>query len=344
MNTYNPEDLHKKPKKEKKEKQKTKTANGSKNYGLIIFLAVMVVLLGICIGSNIDLKNVSQGSSVAGSPYIGILEVHGTMSSDGTDPAYDQKWLLQQIDDMIYDQDNKGLMLSIDTPGGSVYTVDELYLKIKEYQEKTKRPVYAYMESMAASGGYYIAAPADMIYANRNCWTGSIGVTIGTIYDISEFLEGMGIKTVTITAGENKAMGSATEKLTKEQRAIYQSLVDEAYDQFVGVVAEGRNMSRKKTEVLADGRIYTAKQAKKNGLIDGIATREDAIDKMKTEHGLELCRTEVFAYEPEFSLSSWMFGMADKIGKNAKGEYDEIMDLVENHQTFSISYIANERN
>ena len=183
-----------------------------------------------------------------------------------------------------------------------------------------------------------------MIYANRNCWTGSIGVTIGTIYDISEFLEDLGVTTVTITAGDNKAMGSATEPLTKEQKAIYQSLVDEAYDQFVGIVADGRKMSRKRAEGLADGRIYTAKQAKSNGLIDEIATREEAVAAMKKAYGLESCVTEVFSYEPEFSFSSWMFGMADKIGKDAKSEYDQIMELVENHQTFSISYIANERN
>ena len=150
MNTYDPADLQNKTKKEKRKKPK--------NYGLVMFLAVMVFLLGICIIQNIDLKqNISSSKAGTGTgAYIGILEVHGTMNSDGSDAAYDQKWLLRQIDDMMYDSANKGLILSIDTPGGSVYVVDELYLKIKEYQKMTSRPVYAYMESMAASGGYYI--------------------------------------------------------------------------------------------------------------------------------------------------------------------------------------------
>ena len=113
-------------------------------------------------------------------------------------------------------------------------------MKLKEYKEKTKRPVYAYMGSMAASGGYYISAPADMIFANRNCWTGSIGVTIGTLYDLSGFLERHGIKAVTIASGRNKSMGSIVDPLTDEQRRIFQSLVDEAYDQFVNIVAEER--------------------------------------------------------------------------------------------------------
>ncbi len=336
MNTYDPADLQKKPKKEKKEKQKK-----PRNYGFIMFLAVMVFLLGVCIIENPDMKKMSiSGGEQNNTAYIGVLEVHGTMSSDGSDPSYDQQWLLNQIDDMMYDANNKGLMLSIDTPGGSVYTVDELYLKIKEYQSATMRPVYAYMESMAASGGYYIAAPADMIYANRNCWTGSIGVTIGTIYDISEFLEGLGVRTVTITAGNNKAMGSATEKLTDEQRAIYQGLVDEAYDQFVEIVAEGRGMSHQRAEGLADGRIYTAKQAKANGLIDEIATREDALAAMMKEHGLQDCVSRVMTYEPEFSFSSWLFGLSEQKSQSAEGEYDQVMKLMSENNKFTISYLS----
>ena len=124
---------------------------------------------------------------------------------------------------MIDDGENKGMILYLDTPGGSVLASDELYFKIKEYQKKTKRPVYASMQSMAASGGYYISAPCDKIIANRNCWTGSIGVTLGTMYDVSELLDKIGVKTNTITSGENKAMGSSVEKMSREQREIFQS-------------------------------------------------------------------------------------------------------------------------
>ncbi|MBR3786066.1 MAG: signal peptide peptidase SppA [Firmicutes bacterium] len=336
MNTYDPADLQKKPKKEKNKK--------TRNYGFIMFLLVLVFLLGVCIYENPDFKKISaSGANQKATAYVGVLEVHGTMSGDGSDPAYNQKWLLNQIDEMMQDSSNKGLVLSIDTPGGSVYTVDELYLKIKEYQDTTLRPVYAYMESMAASGGYYVAAPADKIYANRNCWTGSIGVTIGTIYDVSEFLEDLGIRTVTITAGENKAMGSAVEPLTDEQKSIYQGLVDEAYSQFVAVVAEGRNMKLKRAEGLADGRIYTAKQAKANGLIDEIGTREEALQAMMKENELKECEYRVMTYEPAFSFSNWMFGLTEKIQQSAESEYDQILRLMEENQTFTISYLANER-
>ena len=148
------------------------------------------------------------------------------------------------------------------------------------------------MQSQATSGGYYISASCDKIIANRNCWTGSIGVTMGTLMDISELLENLGIKTNTITSGANKAMGSSYEAMTEEQREIFQSLIDEAYDQFVGIVADGRDMSEKEVRKIADGRIYTAKQALDNGLIDAIGTMEDAV-----QVGITGC-IGMCAYEP----------------------------------------------
>ena len=94
------------------------------------------------------------------------------------------------------------------------------------------------MESQACSGGYYVASPSNKIYANRNAWTGSIGVTMGTFYDVSGLLDKLGIKTQTITSGPNKAMGSMTEPMTDEQKEIFKGLIDQSYEQFVGVVAK----------------------------------------------------------------------------------------------------------
>ena len=106
-----------------------------------------------------------------GHDYIGTIYIEGEISEDA-DGTYNHQYLLNAIDAMIADDENKGMILYVDTPGGSVFASDELYFKIKEYQEKTERPVYASMQSMAASGGYYISAPCDKIIANRNCWTG----------------------------------------------------------------------------------------------------------------------------------------------------------------------------
>jgi protease-4 len=143
------------------------------------------------------------------------------------------------------------------------------------------------MQSQATSGGYYISAPCDKILANRNCWTGSIGVTMGSLMDISELLENLGIRVNTITAGSNKAMGSGMEPMTPEQRAIFQALVDEAYEQFVELVAEGRDMSVAEVTKLADGRIYSNYQALDSGLIDNVEDYETAYEYMEEVCGAE---------------------------------------------------------
>ncbi len=279
---------------------------------ILVILAVIVGIVALCVGCEMALTNVVDSvagevstavSTDFGHDYIGVLSISGTISEDSSS-TYNHQYVLNSIDAMESDSENKGIILYLDTPGGTVFASDEVYLKLKEYQEKTERPVYASMQSMAASGGYYISANADKIYANRNCWTGSIGVTLGTIYDVSELLDALGVKTNTITSGKNKAMGSSVEEMTKEQREIYQSLVDEAYEQFVGIVADGRDMSVKKVKKIADGRVYTAKQAKSNGLVDEIGTFEDAVNDMKSTYSLDGCSLEYFNAPEESSLSS----------------------------------------
>ena len=274
-----------------------------------------------------------------GYDYIGTLYIEGTISEDAGG-TYNHQYLLNAIDAMIADDENKGMILYVDTPGGSVFASDELYFKIREYQEKTERPVYASMQSMAASGGYYISAPCDKIIANRNCWTGSIGVTLGTMYDISELLDNLGIKTNTITSGANKAMGSSVEPMTSEQRAIFQSMVDEAYEQFVGIVAEGRDMKLSKVKKLADGRIYTAKQALDNGLIDQIGTFEEAAEDMKKTYELENCAVESFT-APVTSDWSSLLGQAAGAASGKNGlSAEAIEQLLDLNGKFAFSYLC----
>ncbi len=274
-----------------------------------------------------------------GYDYIGTIYIEGTISEDAGG-TYNHQYLLNAIDAMIADDENKGMILYVDTPGGSVFASDELYFKIREYQEKTERPVYASMQSMAASGGYYISAPCDKIIANRNCWTGSIGVTLGTMYDISELLDNLGIKTNTITSGANKAMGSSVEPMTSEQRAIFQSMVDEAYEQFVGIVAEGRDMKLSKVKKLADGRIYTAKQALDNGLIDQIGTFEEAAEDMKKTYELENCAVESFT-APTTSDWTSLLGQAAVAASGKNGlSAEAIEQLLDLNGKFAFSYLC----
>jgi protease-4 len=239
--------------------------------------------------------------------YLARISVVGEIGNasdaySSSDQSYHHAWTLSTIDNLIGDAYNKGLLLYVNSPGGGVYESDELYLKIEEYKEKTQRPVYVYMGSMAASGGYYISAPAKTIYANRNTWTGSIGVIIGTLFDVSDFLKKYGIKATDITSGKNKGMGSNFTPMTTEQRAIYQSLVDDAYEQFVGIVADGRHMTAEQVRKIADGRIYTARQAVENGLIDKIALEKEAIALIRTELGDENMYVDDLVYKAESDI------------------------------------------
>ena len=138
----------------------------------------------------------------------------------------------------MQDSNNKGILLYVDSPGGTVYESEELYLKLQEYKETTDRPVWDYMAHYAASGGYMVSMASDRIYANPNTVTGSIGVIMSG-YDLTGLYEKLGIRYVSITSGANKD----SSQLTNEQIAIYQTQVDEYYNKFVNIVAEGRDMS-----------------------------------------------------------------------------------------------------
>lgn len=309
---------------------------------LMVFGCIIVGIVILALIGN-GIKNTMFGQEkdiAANGPYIATLYVEGSIMSGQSDTfglpvGYQHNWTLNKIDEMIADSNNQGLILFVDSPGGGVYESDELYLKLKEYKDKTGRPVYSAMGSMAASGGYYISAAADKIFANRNTWTGSIGVTIGTLYDISGLLDRYGIKTETITAGRNKAMGSSVEPMTEEQKAIFQSLVDDAYDQFTGIVAEERNLSLPDVKALADGRIYTAKQALDLGLVDDIGTFKDAVDDMRESYDLSGEVIDV-VYQDNSFWRSFLGGVQIPDLKN--GDVSALMEVIEKDQHFPISY------
>lgn len=310
---------------------------------LIVFGCILAVLivLGI-IGSSIKDSIFGEGQDISASgPYIATIYVEGSIISGQTDTfglpiGYQHNWTLDKIDELAADYNNRGLIVFIDSPGGGVYESDELYLKLKDYKESTGRPVYAAMGSVAASGGYYISAAADKIVANRNTWTGSIGVTMGTIYDISGLLEKYGVKTQTITAGSNKAMGSVVQPLTAEQQAIFQALVDEAYEQFTGIVSEERGIDLEDVKALSDGRIYTAKQAYELGLVDAIGSFENALADMMEEYDLYGCEVIDVVYVNRSLWGSLLGGI--RIPDFRGGDASALLEAIEGGGSFPVSY------
>jgi len=300
--------------------------------GSLILLGIMTLVLFI---GYIALSRSSSGPVYKGNDgYVAVLHIEGTITSGSPSTSllsgtstYDQSFLMSSVDSLMDDPDNKGIMLFIDTPGGEVYATDELYLKLEDYKETTGRPIYSYCASMAASGGYYLASASDRILMNRNCMTGSIGVTAGTFIDISGFLEKQGIKTTSIYVGKNKTMGSYFEGFTDEQKAIYTGILQETYDQFVQVVADGRGMTVADVETLADGRVYSPKQAVANGLVDEIMTYDDARAAMLTDEGFTEATQFLDYYPAAASSLSDIVGIFADLKKSDLDSYLSHLDM-----------------
>ena len=185
----------------------------------------------------------------------------------------------------------------------------EVYDKILEVKAAGK-PVYVSMGSMAASGGYYISAPADKIFASNETLTGSLGVIMQG-YNYEKLAEKYGVEFETIKSGPYKDIMSPTREMTAEERKILQSMVDNMYNEFVRVIAEGRGMSEKEVRKLADGRIYDGRQAKQVQLVDEIGRLDDVIAGMKKD--LNVKDAQVIRYTDETSLNSLLNMSAQKV-------------------------------
>ncbi len=328
-------------------KSKLKKSRGFWVFCFLIGAVVIASVVGIFL-PNKDLSDVFNDSSFSTSissfptknkgkanklpkynhDYIARIDIKGVIQEKNE--TYNQKWLLDMIGSLMKDENNKGLFIYVDSPGGSVYEADELYLKLCEYKETTGRPIYAYFSHMAASGGYYIGCVADYIMANRNCTTGSIGVIMGPVYTLTGLFEKYGIESTSITAGKNKNMFNINEPITAEQRQIIQDYINEAYDQFTGIVAKERSLPIERVRELADGRIYTAQQALSIKLIDKICGYDEAVDYMKSElyndSGIAL---EYVEYVYEKTFSDFFSSISTKIsGQKADSFLDDITERI----------------
>ena len=249
---------------------------------------------------NIDTKN-------SGNEYIAALYVEGTI--EDANSTYNQAWLLGTINRLRNDSNNVAIAMYVNSPGGAVYQADEVYFALKDYKDTGKK-LYVYMGPLAASGGYYISCPADKIYANRNTLTGSIGVIAGQLIDATELLDEIGITIEAIHSGRNKLMGNFYSEITEEQEEIMQSISDECYEQFTGIVSECRGIPLNKVKDLADGRVYTAAQAKDLGLIDKIDTWDNMIFIMRNyEVDLPNCKVVTCRYEHKQTFRESLLGM-----------------------------------
>jgi protease IV len=200
-----------------------------------------------------------------GRAHIARLTVSGIITDD--------RKLVEAVSKLADNDSVKALIVTIDSPGGSVAGGEALHDAIARVAQK--KPVVAVMGGTAASAGYMVAVPAARIFAREGTLTGSIGVLLET-GEVSGLLKTLGIDAEAITSGPLKDQPSLIRPLTPEGRDVLHGLVMDMYDQFVGMVASGRHMDAAKVRELADGRAYTGRQALRNGLIDAIGGETDA--------------------------------------------------------------------
>jgi protease-4 len=197
----------------------------------------------------------------------------------------------------------KAIVIQVESPGGSAAASQEILEEI----EKVEKPIVVSFGDLAASGGYYISAKADKIVALPATLTGSIGV-ISEMPNLKGLFEKLGIKMEVFTSGKHKDMYAGLRELTPEEKVIMQEMTDQLYDQFIQVVAEGRNLSEEKVRELATGQLYTGVQAKELGLVDELGGLNTAIDLAASLAGIE--KPEVEYYKPEASsLLDTLLGM-----------------------------------
>ncbi len=231
--------------------------------------------------SRLQETRVMEGSGWS-PPKIVIIEVEGMLinarSGGFLQPTENKLSLFtQQLEVAARDREVRAVVLRINSPGGTVTCSDTMYMMVKQFREKTKKPVIASTQEVAASGAYYIACGCDQIVAHPTSVIGSIGVIFET-FDVSGGLSKLGIKPEAIKSGDLKDMGSPFKPLAPEARAVMQGMVDQYYTRFVSVVQTDRKLTNSpQLKTITDGRVFSGEQAKQLGLVDRLGTLEDSI-------------------------------------------------------------------
>jgi protease IV len=211
--------------------------------------------------------------------YGPIMDEHGSSLFPDTDTA---PYVKQKLKKAVEDKNIKAILLRINSPGGTVGMSQEVSEALAEVRRKGKKPVVVSMGDITASGGYYIAAGADRIFANGGTLTGSIGV-IMHLMNWQETEKKIGLQPIVIKSGEFKDIGSADRTMTPAERQLLQSIIMDSYDQFVTAVANGRKMDKEVVKKLADGRVYSGRQAKAANLVDELGGYDDALAWLQKE-------------------------------------------------------------
>jgi len=266
-----------------------------KKKAIIISLSILALLAAILVPTLLISRPVV--GKIAVIPLTGTITTGGASSLSGSTitPDLVKNYLTKAESDTLV----KAIVFRIESPGGEIVPSQEILAEIERVKET--KPIVVSMGGMAASGGYYISTKANKIVALPTTMTGSIGV-ISQVMNIEGLLEKLGIQIETFKGGKYKDMYSGFRDMTPEEEEIVQRMIDEYYESFVDVVAEGRGLSKEEVRNLATGQIYTGTEAKELGLVDELGDLNTAIDLAAGLAGIEAAIVEY--YQPP-RLTLW---------------------------------------
>jgi protease IV len=256
-----------------------------------------------------------RGSSFGTEARVGVVEVTGAIT--------DSKKTLKELRDFAEADSIKAIVVRVDSPGGAVGPSQEIYEAVRKL--KDKKHVVVSMGSIAASGGFYIACAGEKIYANPGTLTGSIGV-IFTFVNVQGLLKWAGVQVSPLTAGKMKDVGSPYREMTPEEKTYLRGVLDDVHEQFIQAVADGRGLPVDQVKPIADGRIFTGRQAKELKLVDSLGGLEDAVAEagqmggIKGQPKMEYPRkdkrmlAELFGEEAETLLQGVASHLKDAVG------------------------------
>jgi protease-4 len=235
---------------------------------VLIILGIAILCFGTLMAIVLSLSRFTPTLSFGNK--IGVIPINGVIR--------DADAITEQLIAFRDNRQIRAIILRINSPGGGVGPSQEIYSETRR-TTKTKK-VVASLGSVAASGGYYVASAADSIVANPGTLTGSIGVLMEFVR-VEELLKKIGVEMQVIKSGEFKDIGSPNRKMTKKEREILASLLEDIRNQFVTAVSQGRNMPEEKVLELADGRVFSGREAKRLGLVDSLGNLQDAVNVAK---------------------------------------------------------------
>jgi len=244
-------------------------------YGASLFIIVVLLM------RSGPLQQSLRNPSIALVSIEGPIRMGNSLDVSGADP----KTIIKTLSKLEDNPRIRAIVLRINSPGGSVAAVQEIYDELNRLKKKGKILV-ASMGDVAASGGYYLAAATNRIVANPGTLTGSIGVIL-ELANAEELMKKVGVKAEAVKSGAFKDAGSPFRALTPKERAWFQSLIDQAYEQFLSAVMEGRKLKRSELIPLADGRVFTGQLAKEKKLVDILGSEWDAIQEAKRLTGVK---------------------------------------------------------